>query len=194
MFGEDRNDVESIRELLVWVNPTLNGRIKPMIKPPSLTRQARPMAVNRWLSDITAVVDAYVARGKQVSALLVHRDADGPDPTGAEEAALNRQLRVVRPPGQAVVPVQEIEAWWLLFPDAVEEVNPRTWRARIPRVDRDVETIASPKAELQRLTRGRHAYRESDSPRIAEQIRHGTASQHGRSASFERFRRVAKTL
>jgi len=66
-----------------------------------------------------------------------------------------------------------MEAWWFLFPEAVEAVRPRAWRNKLPREAQDVELINQPKKELQRVTRGKSApeYAESDSPTIAAYIK-----------------------
>lgn len=122
VFGESINDSTSIAHLLVAANPALDGRVRPRPKPTSLTCQARPPAVWSWVADLRSVVRATEATGERVAGVVVHRDVDGPDPSGAVVANLTMQLAEVD--GEAVVPVQAIEAWWFLFPDAVEAVRP----------------------------------------------------------------------
>jgi hypothetical protein len=133
------------------------------------------------------------AAGQPVAAVVVHRDADGPNPSGSVEANLRRQLRGVADEG--TVPVEAMEAWWLLFPDAAESVRPRAWRARLPRKVRDVERVSDPKAELKRKTRpSKHEYAESDLPLIAAAIATGRHPAVGHSASYDRLCASARRL
>jgi hypothetical protein len=194
VFGESINDSASIAELLVAANPTLAGRVRPRPRPVSLTRQARSTAIGRWTEELRQVVRATEAAGTAVRAVVVHRDADGPDPAARVASELAVQLTPI--PGQPAVPVQAMEAWWFLFPDAVEAARPRAWKDRLPRSQQDVETIRQPKAKLRRLTRAGNApeYAEADSQVIAKYIRSHSPPQYGSSASFQRFTTMARTL
>lgn len=129
-----------------------------------------------------------------MSAVVVHRDADGPDSTGARHKQLAEQIRPID--GLPVVPVQTIEAWWFLFPDAVEAVRPSAWRGRMPLTGRDVERIDEPKNELCRVTRTRRApeYSEADSPAIAAHIRRLGLPPMVECASYVRFAVLARTI
>lgn len=118
-------------------------------------------------------------------------DSDGPD-DGSFAAERTAQLRDAGfPQAHAVVPVQQIEAWWLLHPAATERVVPK-WKGALKRVPGDVDIIKNPKAELIRRTRSKAAsrpYRESDSPAIARAIAASPmAVPAGISGSFDRFR------
>jgi len=116
-------------------------------------------------------VQAFETNNGRVAAVVIHRDADRHDPDGAVATDLARQLTTIG--GHPVVPVQAIEAWWFLFPDAVEAVRPRAWKDKLPRQPRDVELIDQPKKALQQATKDRRTpeYAESDSPTIAAYIR-----------------------
>lgn len=170
VFGESINDSKSVEHLLVAANPHLAGRVRARPTPTSLTRHARLPAVRNWIGELRNVVRATQATGVPVAAVVVHRDADGPDLRGQVAADLTQQLAELD--GKAVVPVQAIEAWWFLFPDAVEAIRPGTWKGKLPRRGRDVETIDRPKDALQRATRTKNGleYAESDSPVIAKHI------------------------
>jgi hypothetical protein len=193
VFGESRNDIDSIHHLLVHLNPELSRRVKVHPKPPSLTKDAGQPHVTPWVEAIRQVVEAQARAGEPAGAVLVHRDADGPDPNGLVAKQLRQDLRSV--PAEPVVPVQMTEAWWFLFPDAVEAVNPRAWCGVMPRRPRDVEAISGPKKELQRLTRkANREYGEGDSPAIAAQVHKLKLAPLGGSASFERFAKLAKEL
>ncbi|MFV0459397.1 MAG: hypothetical protein ACK5MT_11590 [Actinomycetales bacterium] len=194
ILGESLNDSRSILHLLIHANPALEGRVKPVPKPISLTRSASQSKVRDWVKEIDDVVRGYRAAGRLVTAVLVHRDADRHDPQGTEENRLNDQLRTIQ--ARAVVPVRMIESWWFLFPDAVEAVRPKAWRSVMPRSARDVEAIPDPKRELIRITRkrGRHSYSEADSTAIAESIRRNNTAMLGNSMSYNRFRELARSI
>lgn len=193
VFGESLNDAQSIATLIQGLRPDLAGRLRPRPRPASLTRQAGGLAVRHWADQLRSVVDAMMAAGQPVAAVVVHRDADGPDSSGAVESQLRQQLQGVA--DEVAVPVEAMEAWWLLFPDATETVRPRAWRGRLPRRVRDVEKVREPKAELQRRTRPTgHEYAESDSPTIATAIATGSHPAVGHSASYDRLCAGARRL
>lgn len=194
IFGENLNDSQSIKELLLASNSALDHRhLKALPKPMSLTREAKSDAVHRWITQLDSAVRAHSASAP-VRGIVVHRDADGPDPDGARYQQLAEQLRPLT--GHAVVPVQAIEAWWFLFPDAVEAVRPSAWRGLVPRRSRDVERISNPKAELCRATRtpGAPEYAEADSPAVARNVRRLALTPNASCPSFERLVTTATSL
>ena len=194
VFGESRNDSDAVAELVIAANPRLAGRVRSLPRPTSLTRTAGAHPVRRWVTEIAKAVQAHEAAKGPVAAVLVHRDADGPDPDASVAAAPRGQLASLG--GHPVVPVHTIEAWWFLFPDAVEAVRPGTWRGCMPRRHRDVERIDRPKDELMNRTgaRGGTAYTEADSPAIARKIREQAGMPRGSSASYRRLTDLAVTL
>lgn len=192
VFGESKNDVDSLCDLVLHINPALSGRVQARRNPPSLTRGAGPAAVRSWVDRLKDVVAAEERKGNAVAAVLVHRDADMPDAGGTVAAGLRRDLQTV--PAEPVVPVQMIESWWYLFPDAVEAVKPIAWKGVMPRTAQDVELISHPKKDLQRRTRGPHAYGEGDCPAIASKVRELALNPIGRSASYQRFVHLVKGL
>lgn len=191
VFGENLNDARAIARLVEALCPALRGRVRPRPKPISLQRDASLGRVREWIAEISAVVSADRA---QVLCVLVHRDTDGPDPTGALEAETNSELgRAGITHAHAVVPVEEIEAWWLLFPSATEQVR-SSWRGTLQARPGNVDSISGPKEELIRRTRRgnpKHCYSEADSPevsqRVAAHIEDG-GQPAGVSGSFNRFR------
>lgn len=195
VFGENLNDADSIKSLLAHAQPDLARRLRSRPRPVSLTRTAKGPAVRKWIDELAGVVAATERAGTPVHAVVVHRDADGPDATASVHQQLADQLTTLPCAGHPVVPVQMTEAWWFLFPDAVEAVRPRAWRDLVPRKDRDVETINDPKSELQRLTRrAGHEYSEADSPAIARKVSELSPVQYGRSASYSRLLATAAAL
>lgn len=192
VFGESVNDSESIRHLLIAANASLAGRVRRLRRPVSLTRNAKPNAARDWVNELRRTVLAFEANDGHVAAVIVHRDADGHDPNGAVAADLKRQL--TRLDGHPVVPVQAIEAWWFLFPGAVEAVH-RAW-GKLPRRARNVELIDQPKKALQEVTRARRApeYAEADSPTIAKYIREKSLNPLCPCKSYDRLLRIARTI
>ncbi|MGH3941112.1 MAG: hypothetical protein ACRDTG_21225 [Pseudonocardiaceae bacterium] len=109
-------------------------------------------------------------------------------------ADLARQLTTIG--GLPVVPVQALEAWWFLFPDAVEAVRPRAWKGKLPRQPRDVELIEAPKRALQQATKDRRTpeYTESDSPTIAAYIREKSLVPLSPCKSYDRMVTLATSI
>jgi hypothetical protein len=194
VFGESRNDSDSIAALVLSANPRLQGRVRALPRPTSLTRTAGTAAVRRWVDEIEMAIRAHEAARGPVTAVLVHRDADRADPSETVAATLRQQL--ASSAGHPVVPVQAMEAWWFLFPDAVEAVRPRAWRGCMPRRRRDVEGIDRPKHELIARTaaKGGVPYTEADSPAIARKIREQGSEPHGYSVSYGRLTDLAVSL
>ncbi len=190
VFGESRNDRRAVAQLIKALCPALQGRVRVRPYPMSLQREASAHAVSGWMERISRAVASH---GEAVICVFVHRDADGPDPDGQLQKATENVLRTADIPGaHAVVPVEEIEAWWMLFPDATERLR-RSWRGMLQRANRDWDTVRNPKEELKRLTRRgdrRHAYSEADSPSVARHVAAAIAdgtTPVGRSRSYERF-------
>lgn len=192
LFGENPNDTNALRELIHGLCPLLGrGEIRVLREPPTLQRGAGADAVRKWVDRASAALrGARVAQGEAIC-IFVHTDADGPD-DGAFEAERTEELRnagVAR--AHAVVPVESIEAWWLLFPAATESVV-SGWHGALDKRPRDVERVQSPKQELIHRTRAKQPkrpYRESDSPLIAKAIASvpGLRTPRGSCASFARF-------
>lgn len=190
VFGESRNDRLAIVRLIEALCPELAGRVRERPHPVSLNRSASARTVSGW---IERIADAVSSHDQPVVCVFVHRDADRPDPGGQLQRATEDLLRAASIPGaHAVVPVEEIEAWWMLFPDATESLR-RSWRGTLRRAARDWDTVNNPKEELKQLTRSgdrRHAYSEADSPSVARHVAAAIAdgtTRVGRSRSFERF-------
>ncbi|MGH3913946.1 MAG: hypothetical protein ACRDTC_11150 [Pseudonocardiaceae bacterium] len=194
VFGESVNDSQSIMHLLIGANASLTGRVRSLRRSVSLTREAKPDAVRDWVDELRRTIQAFEAANGPVAAIVVHRDADGHDPHGAVATDLARQLTGIG--GQAVVPVQAIEAWWFLFPDAVEAVRPRAWKGKLPRQPRNVELIDQPKKALQQATKDRRAPEnaESDSPTIAAYIGEKSLIPLCPCKSYSRMVTLARTI
>lgn len=191
VFGENTNDSRSVARLIEALCPDLKGRVKARSAPPSLQRSASPRAVHTWTERIADVVRT---NRQPVACVFVHRDSDAPDPAGRFQKATETALRSAGiADAHAVVPVEEIESWWMLFPEAAERVR-SSWRGQLDRSQADRDAEPSPKEALSRRTgrvNRRDAYSAADSPRVAERVAAAIeAGTHptGVSSSFERFR------
>lgn len=191
VFGESINDARAVASLIEALCPTVSGRVHARLRPTSLQKSASSSKVRTWLSQLQGAVAAYSA---PVECVFVHRDADGPDPVGTLERQTSDALRRTgMRSAWAVVPVEEIEAWWLLFPKATEGAK-KSWSGALSANPGNVDAIRDPKGRLRRQTARKSvkaAYTEADSPRIAEYV--GAAIEAGKgpsgnSASFGRFR------
>lgn len=191
VFGENTNDARSVARLIEALCPELQGRVKARSAPPSLQRSASPGAVHAWTE---RVADVVRANRRPVACVFVHRDSDAPDATGRLQTQTEDALRAAGlSDAHAVVPVQEIESWWMLFPDAAEEVR-NSWRGQLDRSPADRDAVQSPKETLSRRTgrvNRRDAYSAADSPRVADRVAaalEADTQPTGQSRSFDRFR------
>lgn len=198
VFGENTNDSEAIKELLLGLCPQLGrGDIKVLRDPPTLQRNAHTRTLTTWVDRASQALRAASVTLGDARCILVHTDADQHD-DGSFEAKRTQHLRSAGfPQAHSVVPIEAIESWWLLHPRATESVVP-SWAGALRRAPGDVDRIADPKSELVRQTRSKQPkrpYRESDSPAIASAIVSGghlAMKAVGVSASFGRFVEVAK--
>jgi hypothetical protein len=98
-----------------------------------------------------------------------------------------------------VVPAWELEAWWFMWPDAVQAVRPKSWRAPDDHLGKRVGLIKDAKEELRRKVVPKDLkpekrksfphYQESDSPAIARQVREKKLARKpgAKSDSYSRF-------
>ncbi len=192
LFGENPNDTQALRELILGLCPGLRpSEVHVLREPPTLQRNAGTATVRTWVDRAAAALRAArVALGEAVC-IFAHSDADAPD-DGSFEVQRTRELREAGfGQARAVVPVESIEAWWLLFPAATESVV-HGWRHALDQRPRDVERISGPKRELIRRTRAKQPkrpYRERDSPQVARAIARDPTlrTPKGSCASFARF-------
>lgn len=199
IFGEDRHDSDSIKILAEYLHPKLAEGTDIQVRrdPPSLTRDATEKKVGGWMQRIGELVKTESTL-RDIHAVLVHQDSDGPDPAGCTAAQLSTHLQsaisTVRT--EPVVPVQEIEAWWLIFPDAVRAVKPTVWRdLKLP--GGNSATVSDPKARLIKATRHasqKYPYQESDSVTVAQQISRRALSPTGTNPSWDQFEQMVRGL
>lgn len=142
------------------------------------------------MQNLHSVIKSY---DKQVVCVFIHRDADNPDPAAKIARQTEQELRKANiRKAHAVVPVEEIEAWWLLFPLATQKLK-ASWAGTLSKAATDVDRISNPKEELARRTRRNNrkkAYTEADSPAVAALVAEAIAAgvkPSGHSRSYDRF-------
>lgn len=201
IFGESRNDRQSIKILLGALEPGLEERfdIQEISEPPSLNSSIGPEKIRNWLSAVARVVKAQEATGR-VHAVLLHQDSDEYVESKASArdliARLEKEGISAHIQLEAVIPVEELEAWWLMFPEAVRKVNPGAW-AKVKFPGGDTSRISNPKERLVQITRkaaAKKRYNESHSIAIAENIRALGAVPDGHNPSWDEFKRIAHRI
>ena len=214
VFGESENDRKAIVHLARGLRPDLEAAVEERRHPLVLIKNAKPGTARDNAREIAELARAE-AQGRTVLGVLAHEDCDAREPahiTVAMRIEQSLEDAGCPKPVIAVTPAWEIEAWWMVFPEAVGRVvegwrNPDDW------LGKSVGSVTNAKEELARAVRpkaspGRRPreYAEGDSIKIAENIVRddllrsfdGTSRRspgaHGKevrteSASFGEFRR-----
>jgi hypothetical protein len=188
-FCEDKNDSDSLVELVLAIWPEA-PKITYSRKPLVLIRDAAVAeARKKNAANIAAVVKARDVLA-DVRLVVAHQDCDAVEPAHKSLAdAIRTELEAAGVPNViAVAPAWEIEAWWYLWPEAVAAVNSR-WRKLTRKGNHGM--IQNVKEQLRRdlHTQGVRHYEESDSAKIAAQVRNRglIGKKLGTSDSFEAF-------
>ena len=199
LFGEDENDTKSIRELIEGLRPEFASKVQHRRQPLVLIKNARPEDVPERAQRIADAVDIERAT-HDVACVFAHEDCDEVEPKHlAVCAKIEAALAKAGCPAHAVVPAWELEAWWFMWPDAVQAVRPKSWRAPDDHLGKRVGLIKDAKEELRRKVVPKDLkpekrksfphYQESDSPTIARQVREKKLARKpgAKSDSYSRF-------
>ena len=218
VFGESQHDRGAIVELTTGLRPDFAGHIEARRTPLVLIKKASLETARSNATDIAKLVRQEAA-ARDVVAVLAHEDCDALEPAHVAAAAkIERALEEAGCPSTpiAVTPAWELEAWWLVFPEAVAAVT-TGWRTPSGWIGRDIGQLANAKEELTRAVRSpkakanARAYHEADSIEIAQGIvkqrlldsfdgdyrqtpGKGVAVARTKSASFGAFRRKVLAL
>lgn len=168
--GEDSNDRKCLALLIEALCPGARGRCVEISDPVRLHGATGANLARR----VAAIVAKARARSERenadIAAIFVHEDYDGIDSEKCDAARRKVQAALEAGVGTAhyVLATWEIEAWLIMFPDALS-ATVRSWS--LPRKYRGKDTgrISDPKKVLIReLSASGRTYRESDAPRIVE--------------------------
>ncbi|GLX96751.1 hypothetical protein [Herbidospora sp. NBRC 101105] len=190
--GEDRNDRLALRVLLEEFCPEMRGRIVEISDKIRL-HQATGATLAARAEALAGKVRARAARDDtSVACVFVHEDLDRTDsdvyPVVRErvEMALESALGTAH----YALAVSEIEAWLLLFPDALSAVA-ASWTVPAKYRGKDTGRLLDPKKLLKNEVSGSsRRYRESDAPDVLDQAaKLGLLSRPaGRNRSFAQVR------
>jgi len=199
VFGEDENDTKSIRELIEGLRPELVGKVQHRRQPLVLIKNARLEDVPERAQRIADAVDIERAT-HDVACVFAHEDCDAVEPQHEGVCTkIETALAKAGCPAHAVVPAWELEAWWFMWPEAVQSVRPKSWRAPDDHLGRRVGLIKDAKEELRRKVVPKELkpekrksfphYQESDSPTIARLVREKNLARKpgAKSDSYSRF-------
>lgn len=167
--GEDANDRKCLRVLLEQFCPEMRGRIVEVNDPVRL-RCAGDDTLSKRAETLARKVRARAAReNADVACVFVHEDLDGVDGPNftAERERVQRALVQVLGKAHYVLAVEEIEAWLLLFPEALTGLV-SSWKVPAQYRSRDTGTVVDPKGVMKRIVSGNagRRYRESDAPEV----------------------------
>ncbi|GAA3964021.1 hypothetical protein FOF52_00015 [Thermobifida alba] len=189
--GEDRNDRASLRILLEEICPEMRGRIVE-IKDKVRLREATGSNLRDRVDTLARKVRARAKLEQaEVACVFIHEDLDAPESRGYSEVhqKVERELRTQLDSAHYVLAVAEMEAWMLLFPQALTAMV-STWKLPAKHQGRDTGRITDPKKILMgELGKGKRRYRESDASDVFRTIVDGghLASPKGSNRSWDRF-------
>lgn len=197
IFGESPNDAKALRHIVPALLPSDKAvDCRPIREPGTMSRSADPKK-RKAVAKAIAIKAAHEAKKRKV-AVVAHEDTDAVEDAHVEQArqiiSELTQYGIALP--VAAVAAWEIEAWWLLFPEALANCRP-CW-AKINIGNRAVGQIENAKEFLESSLRPKEkakgkcpGYSESDSERIAEiilQMRLCDDGRLSRSRSLTAFR------
>lgn len=173
LAGEASNDRKVLRALLEAVCPGAQGRIVEINDIVRL-RDAGDSALVERAAKLAGSIRARAEREQaKVACVFVHEDFDAINSSQRDIIRKRVQiaLRLNFPRTFYILAAWEVEAWLLMFPDAVSAVN-SSWV--VPRRYRGTDTglIADPKrAMMQEVGKARNSrYRESDAPKVIDKV------------------------
>lgn len=192
LAGEDGNDRKSLRVLLEEFCPQMRGRIVG-IKDSVRLRDASGSSLTGRVDILARKARARAVReDADLACVFVHEDLDATDGPAYDETHARVQQALTRALGNAhyVLAVEELEAWLLLFPDALTSLV-SSWKVPRQYRNRDTGTLADPKRILMHdVSNATRRYRESDAPDVlARSVELGLVSNpRGRNRSWTRLR------
>lgn len=192
LAGEDRNDRHSLRVLLEDLCPDTRGRIVEITDSVRL-RGATGSNLSGRVSTLAQKANARARReGADIACVFVHEDLDVVDDDHYDvmRDRVQKALDVTFASAHYVLAVAEIEAWLLLFPDAIT-ANVSSWK--VPRKYRNSDTglINGPKEVLIReCCPANRRYQERDAPEVfAKAVELGCLDQpRGTNRSWNQLR------
>lgn len=163
--GEDQNDRSSLRAILEAFCPEMHGRIVEINDSVRL-RAASPINLSDRVNTLSRKIKARAVRDNaEIACVFVHEDLDQSDGPLYVETRHRVQAALSTALGNAhyVLAVWEMEAWLLLFPEAISQVV-HNWVVPHQRKNGDTGRFYDPKRiMMNEVSRHGRSYRESDS-------------------------------
>lgn len=193
--GEDRNDRTSLRVLLEAICPDMQGRIIEISDDVRLRRASGTNLATRVATLARKIRGRAIRENADVACVFIHEDLDGVDdddypPTHERvQKALEAELGTAH----YVLAVAELEAWLLLWPDALADFV-GSWRVPARHRGRDTGKLGDPKSILMREVSGSNRrYRETDAPGVLDKVLSAGRLEQpvGTNRSWSRFRNDA---
>jgi hypothetical protein len=170
--GESANDREVLRCFLEAFCPQMQGRIV-FLNDKIPLRDASDATLKERVRRFAFLVKARAERERaSIAAVFLHEDFDEADSGRYETVRVRVQHALARELENAhyVLAVWEIEAWLLLFPEAVASFA-KGWQVPAKRSGRDTGRFQDPKRIFKdEISNSGTRYRESDAPAIASHI------------------------
>lgn len=192
LAGEDRNDRKCLRLLLEASCPDMSGRIVEISDPVRL-RQASETNLADRVAKLARLARARAKReNADLACVFVHEDLDATDGDDyvQKRARVQKALKAELGNAHYVLAVWELEAWLLLFPDALAAFA-SSWRVPAKYLNRDTGKLTDPKRIMMReMSKTARRYRESDAPDVFAKIIElgGHRDPVGTNRSWTRFR------
>lgn len=193
LAGEDSNDRTSMKHLLQKLCPHM--RVVDIRDPVRLRAATPEGALRKRVQTLVRMARAKAVKERaELACVFVHEDFDELDGPEYEKthARVEHELHKVLGHGHYVLAVEEMEAWMLLFPDALMAVE-QSWELPKRLRGKDTGRIKGPKEALMNEVGGgrkkRRKYREADAPAVFKAIAEGGLEKAlGSNRSWERFR------
>lgn len=167
LAGEGDNDRQILGILLQSLNTDLQGRLV-QIKDPVRLKTATGRNLEERVRTIVRKARAKAQlNNSQLAGLVVHEDLDaviGPEYDTVRSRITGELQRQLPDSTCLALAAYEVEAWMLLFPEALEHSR-AGWRVPASRRGKNTGSFHDPKRILEEEL-GRPKYRESDGPDV----------------------------
>jgi hypothetical protein len=168
LAGEDSNDRKSLRIILEEFCPNMRGRLVEISAPVRL-RQASATNLAHRVGKLASLARARAVReNAELACVFVHEDLDAVDGEAYVQTRERVQKALEAELGNVhyVLAVWELEAWLLLFPEALTALI-STWNIPAKYRGRDTGRFQDPKRiMMHEVAKAPRRYRESDAPDV----------------------------
>lgn len=186
--SNDLYDAQAIRHLILAHQPAWEVKA---LKRPAVLAKGKEKVLAKAAGRVASLY-RQASKDRPVDCVLNHADTDELEPSHEQAAQIiEAALADAGCPGFAVVCAWELEAWFFLWPEAIEATR-AAWRVPAKLRGRDVGQLTDPKGLLRHDVlradaKPQLAYQEKHAPEIAEQAAQRLRQRNGKSESYDRF-------